>query len=423
MTIEKRTMAAKKKASKKKATKKAAALTIQPDLKKEQANKQRKAKLLMNKLQEQYPRAHVGYANDESMKRFVEYERVGTPFPELDRLSGGGLPKGKFTTVFGNPGAGKTTLIMQIIAHWMQNNEIGDWIWVDTENSFDKSYAEHIGIDLTRLVLLPGTAIMEDLVQMLLDLGETGAFVGYVVDSLGGFVTSQEIQSKPAKIGQDGVAKTVHADTVAALPKVLSKFLGIANLKLGGLENPMVQILIGHVYQDINPTGRTSYQQKGGTALKHFAHLRLFLRRQYDKDRKGDIVMPDGQKKKVMLGYNGIIKIDKTKQSATEGHEIALPFQFGLGFDTDAAAINSAMALGVILQGGAYYKYKGFPEDSKGQNRIKGKDNAKKFIVENPEVLEMIRDDIRNLTEFQEVGGVQDGFDPESETSEETTPF
>jgi hypothetical protein len=192
-----------------------------------------------------------------------------------------------------------------------------------------------------------------------------------------------------------------------------------------------VQMLIGHVYQNIDPSGHGApFTEKGGTALQHASHLKLFVRREFDKDNKGDVVMPDGRKKKVMLGYNAIIKIGKTKQSATEGHEIALPFQFGVGFDSDAATINSAFALGIIQQGGAYYTHDSFPLDDKQKHRIKGKDNVIAFLKSNSEAMATLRTQIQQQTDFAEVEeeqGLQGHLMPiEGETpaeGAEETPF
>jgi hypothetical protein len=197
-------------------------------------------------------------------------------------------------------------------------------------------------------------------------------------------------------------------------------------------EQRFVQFLIGHVYQNIDPSGKGGFVQKGGTGLQHAAHLRLYIRREYDKENRGDIVMPDGRKKAVQLGYNAIIKIDKTKQSATEGHEIAIPFQFGVGFDSDAATINSAFALGIIHQGGAYYTHETFPLDSKEKHRIKGKANAMEFLKDNPEALEKVRLEIQQQTEFAEVSNeevqeeasMQGHMEPvEANGGEEEAPF
>lgn len=388
-------------------------------------------------LEKKFPGARLGFASDPNMRKYLEYGKMETPWPMLNALTNGGIPIGKPTTIFGPPGAGKTTMVLQQIAHWMQRNKYGDWIWADAENSWDEDYAAHLGVDPDRIYYIPGDRIMEDVLEMIIQLAQTGSFVGMVIDSLGGFAASQQVQKKPQSIGKDGKAKTIHDDTVAAVPKKISQYLTVSNMKFAKLEpeQRFAQLLIGHVYQNIDPTGRGSpFQEKGGTHLQHASHLKFFVRREYDKDNKGKVTMPDGRVKDVMLGYNGIIKIGKTKQSATEGHEIALPFQFGVGFDSDAATINSAFALGIISQGGAYYTHETFPLDSKEKHRIKGKDNAIQFLKENPEALAQIRLEIQQQTDFAEVSneeiqaeaslqGHMHPVDPDAEVTEDEVPF
>lgn len=420
-------------AKKKTASKKEAPKVDQAE--KEHKEKRAQVAKVQRDLEKKFPGARIGFAGDDSMKRYLKYQKMETPWPELNRLTNGGVPIGKPTTVFGPPGAGKTTMVLQVIAHWMQHNRYGDWIWADAENSWDEEYAEHLGVDPDRIYYIPGDRIMEDVLEIVVQQAQTGAFVGMVMDSLGGFAASQQVQKKPQSIGKDGVQKTIHDDTVAAVAKKINQYLAVSNMKFNRLEpeQRFVQFLLGHVYQNIDPTGRGGgYMQKGGTGLQHAAHLRFFLRREIDKDWKGDLTMPDGRKKKVLLGYNGIIKIDKTKQSATEGHEIAIPFQFGMGFDSDAAAINSAFALGVITRAGPYYSHSSFPLDAKEKNRIRGKDDVVKFLRENPEALAQVRLEIQQQTEFAEIDGeteaesnLQNHMDPENIAVDDDveTPF
>ena len=387
-------------------------------------------------LEKKFPGIRIGFAGSPAMQKYIQYSKMESPWPQFNNLSNGGFPVGKPTTIFGPPGAGKTTFVMQQIAHWMQRNPKGDWIWADAENSWDEDYAAHLGVDPNRIFYIAGNRIMEDVLEIVVQQATTGCFVGMVIDSLGGFAASQQIQKKPATVGKDGTARTLHDDSVAAVAKKINQYLAISNMKYAKLEpeQRFAQFLIGHVYQDINPSGKGSgFVQKGGTGLQHAAHLRLYIRREYDKENNDTITMPDGRQKKVQLGYNAIVKIDKTKQSATEGHEIAVPFQFGVGFDSDAATINSAFALGIIHQGGAYYTHETFPLDSKEKHRIKGKANAMEFFKENPEALEQVRLEIQQQTDFAEVSaeevqeeaGMQGHMEPVEPNggTEESTPF
>ncbi|RLG60666.1 KaiC domain-containing protein, partial [Candidatus Geothermarchaeota archaeon] len=63
----------------------------------------------------------------------MDIERVSTGVPELDKLLRGGIPKNFFVAVTGEPGTGKTILLLHFIAKGI---EIGDkCIYITTEES------------------------------------------------------------------------------------------------------------------------------------------------------------------------------------------------------------------------------------------------------------------------------------------------
>jgi len=111
--------------------------------------------------------------------------------------------------------------------------------------------------------------------------------------------------------------------------------------------------------------------------------------------------MPDGREKKVVSGFDSVIKVEKTKQGAHEGHQVYIPFTFGIGFDSKQCTINAAFASGLIEQTGAWYKNPLFPD-----GRLQGKKSVIEFISNNEEVYESILNDliVKNSTKEEEVG-------------------
>ena len=49
--------------------------------------------------------------------------RITSQFPEVDRVLGGGLVNGGVALLGGDPGIGKSTLLLQLMAHWASNGK------------------------------------------------------------------------------------------------------------------------------------------------------------------------------------------------------------------------------------------------------------------------------------------------------------
>ncbi|MBQ8396031.1 MAG: AAA family ATPase, partial [Oscillospiraceae bacterium] len=79
--------------------------------------------------------------------------RYHTGLKELDRVLGGGLVKGSMVLLGGEPGIGKSTLLLQICQHLGQNHTI---LYVSGEESIRqiKLRAQRLGVDSENLYLL-----------------------------------------------------------------------------------------------------------------------------------------------------------------------------------------------------------------------------------------------------------------------------
>jgi recombination protein RecA len=330
-----------------------------------------------------------GFGSEPEVKEMLEYPRFSTPIASLNRMVAGGFPGGKWTTIFGREKVGKTSLCLQTIAENMESDPNAIWCWFDVENSFDSDYAAALGIDLKRLIIVPAGMIMEDSMDSIISLSKTGALRGFIVDSMGSYVAVQELMTKK------GVERGMREDTVTAVARKLSEFFRKATPQIARYK--MCQVLIGHMYQKIDSTNpRAGMEQKGGHAVKHWAHLRLLLYRSNTQELKKDVVQPDGRKKECYVGYMGTILVDKTRQSATEGQSVEVPFIYGVGFDSVEATVRTALAMNVIEQRGAWFRYHLFPGD---KCQIQGKDKMKQFVRDNPTVLSSVSDQILSVTD------------------------
>ena len=126
----------------------------------------------------------------------VVAERLSTGIGEFDRVLGGGVVPGSLVLIGGEPGIGKSTLLLQAAAHFAQS--VGPVLYSSGEESEHqiKSRGERLGIEPAPLYILAETClerILEEIARL------RPAFV--IVDSIQ-TVFSLKFQSAPGSIGQ-----------------------------------------------------------------------------------------------------------------------------------------------------------------------------------------------------------------------------
>jgi DNA repair protein RadA/Sms len=129
-------------------------------------------------------------------------ERLSTGIDEFDRVLGGGVVPGSLVLLGGEPGIGKSTLLLQAAAHFA--NTVGPVLYSSGEESEHqvKSRGERLGIGRAPLYLLAETClerILEEIVRLRPSL--------VIVDSIQ-TVFSTRFQSAPGSIGQVREAAT-----------------------------------------------------------------------------------------------------------------------------------------------------------------------------------------------------------------------
>jgi DNA repair protein RadA/Sms len=123
-------------------------------------------------------------------------ERLSTGIGEFDRVLGGGVVPGSLVLIGGEPGIGKSTLLLQAAAHFAK--AVGPVLYSSGEESEHqiKSRGERLGVERAPLYILAETClerILEEIARL------RPAFV--IVDSIQ-TVFSLKFQSAPGSIGQ-----------------------------------------------------------------------------------------------------------------------------------------------------------------------------------------------------------------------------
>jgi DNA repair protein RadA/Sms len=157
-------------------------------------------------------------------------ERIGTGIDEFDRVLGGGIVPGSLVLLGGEPGIGKSTLLLQAAANIARS--VGPVLYSSGEESEHqvKSRGERLGVGRAPLYLLAETClerVLEDTQRL------KPALV--VVDSIQ-TVFSLKMQSSPGSIGQ--VREAATQLLFAAKSQNVPVFLVGHVTKEGGLAGP-----------------------------------------------------------------------------------------------------------------------------------------------------------------------------------------
>ena len=126
----------------------------------------------------------------------VASRRQASGSPELDRVLGGGIVPGSMVLLAGEPGIGKSSLMLQVAGDVALTT--GEVLYVSAEESAQqvKLRAERLGISTERLLLLPETEL-----EAIVEIAERMKPALIVVDSIQ-TVASAQIPAAPGSISQ-----------------------------------------------------------------------------------------------------------------------------------------------------------------------------------------------------------------------------
>lgn len=183
----------------------------------------------------------VSFVQNEERKNFPkriseidvsEGKRIFTGMEEFDRLLGGGIVPGSVILVGGNPGIGKSTLLLQVSYHLSKNKNIV--LYVSGEESLQqtKMRAERLGIESENLYIVNennADFIIEDVNKLNPQI--------VVIDSIQ-ILYKPEFSSSPGTVTQ--VRECAHLLTSLAKEKGISLFFIGHVTKEGILAGPKV---------------------------------------------------------------------------------------------------------------------------------------------------------------------------------------
>lgn len=305
-------------------------------------------------IEKQYGKGSVMRMGDGVVEQI---EAISTGSLSLDIATGiGGLPRGRIVEIYGPESSGKTTLTLQVIAECQKL--AGTAAFIDAEHALDLGYAEKLGVNVKDLLVSqPDTG--EQALEICDMLVRSGGVDVIVVDSVAALTPKAEIE------GEMGDS---HMGLQARLMSQALRKL-TANIKRS---NTLV-IFINQIRMKIGVMFGNPETTTGGNALKFYASVRLDIRRT-GAIKKGDEI----------IGSETRVKILKNKV-APPFKEAHFEILYGEGISRLGELVDLGVEHNMIEKSGAWYSYQG---DKIGQ----GKENAKTYLRERPEIAKEIED-------------------------------
>jgi recombination protein RecA len=236
------------------------------------------------------------YADSEEQLDFrMAHETVGQRLPAIstgtlaldDALSSGGLPKGRLIQYYGAPGSGKSLMAMIAMKEAQAEDPEAQQVFIDAEQTFDPAWAETIGVDTSKVIIVDGdTAVngrkcfemvlgvpKEDAKthilkgkakEGLLDKIMSGEFnINLVVlDSLGSIIPPGEDVSVVGKMN------------MALLARFLTTTFRKLSLEVSKAKVPF--IIINHKKANMDPYG-VDHTFSGGNTYSHFLSANVYF--------------------------------------------------------------------------------------------------------------------------------------------------
>lgn len=291
----------------------------------------------------------------------VDIDVIPTGALPLDIAIGiGGIPRGRIIEIFGPESSGKSTLALCVAAEAQKQG--GIVAYIDAEHAMDPDYASKLGVNIDDMLISQpdsgeqGLEIADKLVR-------SGAVDLIIVDSVAALVPRAEIEGE--------MGDSFMGLQARLMSQALRKLTGTISKSKTSI------IFINQLRQKIGVMWGNPETTPGGLALKFYSSIRLDIRR-IESIKKGDEI----------LGNSVRVKVIKNK--------VAAPFKqaefdilFGIGIDKFGYLIDMATNNAIVEKAGSFYSYKG---EKIGQ----GRDNAKQYLKDNPDITNEIETIIKD---------------------------
>jgi len=336
-------------------------------------------------IEKHFGKGSVMKFGDKVDSRSVEVIPTGSLSLDI-ALGVGGVPRGRIMEIYGPESSGKTTVTLHIVAEVQKRG--GTAAFIDAEHALDPVYAKKIGVNIDELYISqPDDG--EQALEIADEMVRSGAIDIIVIDSVAALVPRAEIMGE---MGDSHVG--LHARLMS---QALRKLTAIGN------KNDCMIIFTNQLREKIGVSYGNPETTTGGRALKFYASVRLDI-------RKAD-ALKVGER---LIGNRTRVKVAKNK--------VAPPFRvaefdimFGEGISREGDVLDLAADCGIVQKSGAWYSYEGM---RLGQ----GRENAKVYLKENPELFVTLEDLVREKNGLSTGGAMEMSYAAKEASESEKRP-
>lgn len=311
----------------------------------------------LGQIDKQFGKGSVMRLGDSAVNTNVSVIPTGSVALDV-ALGIGGLPRGRIIEIYGPESSGKTTVALHAVANAQKQG--GNAAFIDAEHALDPVYAQKLGVDIDNLLVSqPDTG--EQALEIADMLIRSGGLDIIVIDSVAALVPKAEIE---------GDMGDSHVGLQARLmSQALRKITGALSA------TGTTAIFINQLREKIGVFFGSPETTTGGKALKFYASVRIDVRRIETLKENGDAI-----------GNRTRAKVVKNKM-APPFRQAEFDIMYGQGISREGGLIDLGVEAGIVTKSGSWFTY---GELQLGQ----GKENVRKFLVDNPELSAEIEDKI-----------------------------
>ncbi len=299
-------------------------------------------------------------------RNVLQVNVIPTGSISLDSALGvGGLPQGRVVEIFGPESSGKTTLALHVIAQTQKSG--GTAAFIDAEHALDPTYARKLGVDIENLIVSQPD-YGEQALEITGSLVASGGVDVVVIDSVAALVPKAELDGE---MGDSHMG--LHARLMSQALRKLTGSVARTNT---------LMIFINQVREKIGVMFGNPETTTGGRALKFYSSVRIEVRR--------GAAIKDGD---TVVGNRTKIKVVKNKVAAPF-REVEVDILYGIGISREGDLLDLGVTNGLIEKSGSWFSFRG--------NRIgQGRENARTYLIENPETYNLIETELRGIISQQ----------------------
>jgi len=297
-----------------------------------------------------------------SKEAIVPVATIPTGSLALDAALGvGGFPRGRVNEIFGPESSGKTTVALHLVANAQKAG--GMAAFIDVEHALDPTYARQLGVDVDN-VLVSQPDYAEQALEITSALISSGSVDVLVIDSVAALVPKAELDGEMGE----------------AFVGIQARLMSQALRKLAGIvsKSNTCLIFINQIREKIGVMFGNPETTSGGRALKFYATVRADIRR-IAAIKEGDVV----------TGNRTKVKVVKNKLAAPF-REAEFDILYGQGISREGDLIDLGVQHNAIEKSGSWLSYKG---ERIGQ----GRENARQFLKDNPDIAQKLEADLRRI--------------------------